>query len=133
MTTLQLPDGAFWDWEVLSWSGGTLILAAGTDLTYHHQLEVIFTEVAYVALPSLFHHPTFRPPTAEELRAVADQVGAPAPVVVAFDHDGTDGDGRPLSGLVAADAVEVVPGAVYRYRRETLLPGERHATWLDER
>ncbi|MGW1818171.1 hypothetical protein ACWCQM_31965 [Streptomyces sp. NPDC002125] len=33
-TAIQLPEGSWWDWDVVDWTGGQLRLAAGHDLTY---------------------------------------------------------------------------------------------------
>ncbi|MGW0783726.1 hypothetical protein [Streptomyces sp. NPDC002913] len=40
-TAIQLPEGSWWDWDVVVWTGGQLRLAAGHDLTYHHGLELV--------------------------------------------------------------------------------------------
>lgn len=116
---LSLPAGSWWDWELLSLDRDVLTLAAGPDLTYHHDLEVVFRDVSYLACPTFFQDPVFRAPTAEERRR------APDAVVVAFDHDEAT---RP--GLIAAASVEVVPGLVYRYHRDDPAPGARFATWV---
>ncbi|MEH0820821.1 MULTISPECIES: hypothetical protein [unclassified Micromonospora] len=126
MERLELPDGGWWDWEIMSWSSGCLRLAADTDLTYHHGLELVFRDVSYVACPSLFHHPWFRAPTGAERAHVRRYVGDRPAVLVAFDIDGPG----PLPCLIAADRVEVVAGTVYRYHRADLKPGERLADWL---
>lgn len=49
---IELPGGSWWDWDVLHFDGSQLRLAAGHDLTYHHGLEVIFTDVACMACPT---------------------------------------------------------------------------------
>jgi hypothetical protein len=48
------------------WDASVVRLIADNDLTYHHNVEVTFTEVAWVSSADLFHHPVFRqPPPAE--------------------------------------------------------------------
>ncbi|MFJ8732899.1 hypothetical protein [Streptomyces bauhiniae] len=59
-----LPEGSWWDWEVIGWDAGRFRLAAGHDLTFHHGLEVHFLSPALVSCPFAFQDPVFRPPTA---------------------------------------------------------------------
>lgn len=40
---IELPEGSWWDWDVLAWGGDQFRLAAGFDLIYHHGLELVFT------------------------------------------------------------------------------------------
>jgi hypothetical protein len=123
---IELPEGSWWDWDLLHFDGSRLRLAAGHDLTYHHGLELVFTDVAYMACPTQFQDPRFREPTLDERAAVRRYIGEDAPLVVAFDID--TADGRDSVGcLVAAGSVEVVRGLVYRYWRDDLGPGERLA------
>ncbi|MDH6465569.1 hypothetical protein M2302_005771 [Micromonospora sp. A200] len=123
---IELPEGSWWDWDALHFDGSQLRLAAGHDLTYHHGLEVVFTDVAYLACPTQFRDPRFREPTLDERALVRRHVGEEPPVIVAFDVDAPAG-GDLLTCLVAAGAVEVVPGLVYRYWRDNLAAGERLA------
>ncbi|MEO3931026.1 hypothetical protein ABGB07_45380 [Micromonosporaceae bacterium B7E4] len=123
---IELPGGSWWDWDVLHFDGSQLRLAAGHDLTYHHGLEVVFTDVAYMACPTQFWDPRFREPNLEERALVRRHIGEESPVVVAFDVDAPAG-GDLLSCLVAAGSVEVVHGPVYRYWRDNLAAGERLA------
>lgn len=129
MTSVNLPEGSWWDWELLTGNGAELRLAAGYDLTYHHGLELVFTEVSYLACPTRFCHARFREPTSQERDSVRRYVGDVPPVVAAFDVEAEFGDGN-LPCVVAADTVEVVPGTVYRYWRENLEEGERLAPWV---
>ncbi|GAA2484892.1 hypothetical protein [Winogradskya humida] len=128
MTALVLPEGQWWDWEIMTWTAGTLTLAASTDLTYHHGLEVIVSDVGFVQCPSLFHHAVFREPTAAERDFVLRQSAGDAPLIVAFDHNEHDAAGRAMSGLIGAADVRVVTGTAYRYLRPGLRPGERLAS-----
>lgn len=45
------------------WDASTFRLIADNDLTYHHSVEVTFTDVVYVSSADEFHHPIFGPPT----------------------------------------------------------------------
>ncbi|MFD7881832.1 hypothetical protein ACFV3N_05280 [Streptomyces bauhiniae] len=107
-----LPEGSWWDWEVLGWDAGRLRLAAGHDLTYHHGLEVHFLSPALVSCPFAFQDPVFRPPTAEERARLTRSLGEDPPVIVAFEADG--GGSEPVSCLIAAEGVEIRPGLVRR-------------------
>ena len=128
MYDLQLPEGSWRDWDVTSCSDGELRLAAGTDLSRHHGLELVFRNTLYVACPSLFRRPVFRSPTAFERTLVGQSAGREAPVLVAFDI--ADDERGSLPCLIAAEEVEVRQGTVFRYHRTDLKPGERLADWL---
>ncbi|MFD3946931.1 hypothetical protein [Streptomyces sp. NPDC058579] len=105
---LRLPEGSWWDWEVVDYNGSRLRLGAGHDLTYHHLLEVVFTDVSYLRCPTMFTDAEFRAPTREEVAEAARLLGEEPPVLVAFEADA--GSGRPTPCLIAADAVDVVTG-----------------------
>ncbi|MER7953583.1 hypothetical protein [Streptomyces sp. NPDC096030] len=109
---LRLPEGNWWDWEVVAFDGSRLRLGAGHDLSYHHLLEVVFTDVSYLRCPTLFMDAVFRAPTREESAEVARLLGEEPPVLVAFDADA--GGGPPTPCLIAAEDVEVVAGCFPR-------------------
>ncbi|MFD7909651.1 hypothetical protein ACFV30_02840 [Streptomyces sp. NPDC059752] len=98
---IRLPEGSWWDWDVIAWTAGQLRLAAGHDLTYHHGLELVFDDPVFVSCPSSFHDPTFRAPSPEELLKVSRQVVGEPSVVVAFEADA--GGQEPVSCLIAAE------------------------------
>ncbi|MEU9999950.1 hypothetical protein [Streptomyces sp. NPDC050848] len=105
---LRLPEGNWWDWEVIDYDGSRLRLGAGHDLSYYHLLEVVFTDVSYLRCPTMFMDAVFRAPTREESAEVARLLGEEPPVLAAFDADA--GGGPPTPCLVAAEAVDVVTG-----------------------
>ncbi|WBO63340.1 hypothetical protein [Streptomyces camelliae] len=123
----HLPEGSWWDWEVIVWDGGHLRLAAGHDLTYHHGLEVVFTAPGFVACPSAFQDPVFREPTAEETARLRRALGETPPVVVAFEADA--GGPAPVSCLVAAEGLDILPGLVHRHPRARERPAPGPADW----
>ncbi|NUV63785.1 hypothetical protein [Streptomyces sp. CAI-85] len=125
---LTLPDGSWWDWDVIAWNPAELRLAAGHDLTYHHGLELVFGDPAFVRCPAAFQDPVFRVPTPDELRALARRLGEAPPVVIAFEADA--GGTEPAPCLVAAQRLEVVQGQVLRYWSGDLAPGRRFAPWV---
>ncbi|MCX4579512.1 hypothetical protein OHB41_41300 [Streptomyces sp. NBC_01571] len=124
---IRLPEGSWWDWDVVEWNAGRLRLGAGHDISYAHSLELVFTEPVLVRCPAVFHDPVFRAPAPEEVRLVADQIGETPPVVLAFEADAGGPDRA--SCLIAAGQLEIVQGTVFRYWRE-LAAGERLAPWV---
>jgi hypothetical protein len=125
---VELPDGSWWDWDVVAWGAGQLRLGAGADLTYHHELEVVFHCPLLVRCPAEFQDPVFRAPTADETLSVTRQTGETPGIVVAFEADA--GGPEPASCLIAAERVEIIRGTVFRYWRESLEPGQRLAPWV---
>ncbi|MFY4723578.1 hypothetical protein [Streptomyces sp. LaBMicrA B280] len=111
----RLPEGSWWDWEVIGWDAGALRLAADHDLTYHHTLEVVFVAPALVSCPLAFQDPVFRAPTTDEAEHLARTLGERPPVVVAFEADA--GGSEPVSCLIAAERVEIRQGPVPRNTR----------------
>ncbi|GHI02206.1 hypothetical protein AQI88_27095 [Streptomyces cellostaticus] len=111
----ELPEGSWWDWEVIVWDGGQLRLAAGYDLTYHHGLELVFADPVFVSCPSGFQDPVFRAPTAEETARLGRALGEAPPLVVAFEADA--GGREPVSCLIAAERLDILPGLVPRHPR----------------
>ncbi|GAA4238799.1 hypothetical protein GCM10022254_56250 [Actinomadura meridiana] len=125
---LRLPEGSWWDWEVMSWGGARFQLAADFDLTYHHGLELNFSTPLYVSCPSTFHDPVFRASTREESSSIARRLGEEPPVLVAFDADA--GGREPLPCLIAAERLDIVHETVLRYWREDAAPDQRFASWV---
>ncbi|MEV7612773.1 hypothetical protein [Streptomyces sp. NPDC089799] len=125
---IQLPEGSWWDWDVLAWDGGQLRLAAGYDLVYHHDLELVFGDPLFVSCPSVFHDPVFRAPSPDELRRVTRQLGVKPPVLVAFEADACGQE--PVSCLIAAERLDIVQESVLRYWREGAGPDQRFAPWV---
>ncbi|MFD7641766.1 hypothetical protein ACFV4P_14040 [Kitasatospora sp. NPDC059795] len=125
---IALPEGFWWDWDVVSWDPSCLVLGAGYDLGYHHLLELRFGEPELVSCPAAFQDPVFRDPTAAETDRVHAQLGAAPPVLVAFTADA--GGPAPAEGLIAAGRLSIVRGTVFRYWREELGPAERLAPWV---
>ncbi|MEV5686532.1 MULTISPECIES: hypothetical protein [unclassified Streptomyces] len=125
---IELPEGSWWDWDVLAWGGDQFRLAAGFDLIYHHGLELVFTAPLLVSCPTAFQDPVFRAPTPEELHRVTQQLGGRPPVLAVFEADA--GGGEPASCLVAAERLDMVRETVLRYWREDAAPGQRFAPWV---
>lgn len=125
---IQLPEGSWWEWDVVARDPGRLRLGADHDLTYHHNLELVFGDPVLVVCPAAFQDPVFREATPDEVRTVSRQAGETPAVLVAFEAD--EGGPEPARGLIAAGRLDVVHGIVFRYWRENLAPGERLAPWV---
>ncbi|MCX5268639.1 hypothetical protein [Streptomyces sp. NBC_00199] len=123
-----LPDGSWWDRDVVAWPSGEFRPAAGADLADHHGLERVFADPAYVACPAAFHDPVFREPTPGELASPDRRLGERPPVVAAFDGDA--GGPGPTPCLVAAQRLEIVREHVLRHAREDAPPVQRFAPWV---
>lgn len=126
---IVLPDGSWWDWDIVAWDPGRLRLGAGSDISYTHGLELVFSDPVFVMCLSFFQDPVFRAPTPDEVRLIARQVGEIPPVLIAFEADA--GGPGPASGLIAAGQLDIVQGTVFRYWRENLEAGERLAPWVE--
>ncbi|NKE63679.1 hypothetical protein FXN61_45975 [Lentzea sp. PSKA42] len=103
-------------------------LGAGHDLTYHHDLELVFRDPVLVQCPTAFQDPVFRVPRPEEALAVTRQFGEAPQLLVVFEADA--GGTEPVTSLIAASSVEMVQGTVFRYWRGDLEPGQRLAPWV---
>lgn len=123
----ELPEGSWWDWEVVIWDGGQLRLAAGYDLTCHHGLELVFVDPFFVSCPAGFQDPVFRDPTAEETARLVRMLGETPPLVVAFEADA--GGLEPASCLIAAERLDILPGLVPRQAHAGARAAPRARDW----
>lgn len=126
--SIELPQGSWWDWDVVSYNPGELRLGAGYDLTYHHGMELVFRDPVLVCCPTAFQDPVFRAPKPDELVAVTRQLGEAPQLLVVFEADA--GGPEPATCLIAAGSVEVVQGTVFRHWRGDLEQGQRLAPWV---
>jgi len=107
----QLTDltGRWWDWQIDLWNASVFRLVADNDLTYHHCVEVTFTDAAWVGCADMFQHPAFRSPTPAE-REFARQVTADDGYqVFAWDAETAAGT---VPMMVIARSVRVIEGLV---------------------
>ncbi|MEV0008496.1 hypothetical protein [Streptomyces sp. NPDC047973] len=125
---IRLPEGSWWDWDVVTWNAGELRLAASHDLTYAHGLELVFGDPLLVSCPSSFLDPVFRAPSPAETAEVTRHLGEEPPVLVTFEADA--GGREPVPCLIAAERVEILRETVLRYWRDDAAPGQRFAPWV---
>ncbi|MBL1100473.1 hypothetical protein [Streptomyces coffeae] len=125
---IRLPEGSWWDWDVLASDSGAFRPAAGPDLTYGHGRELLLRDPAFVSCPTAFHDPVFRAPTPEEPAAVTRHRGEQLTVLVAFEADAHGPE--PGSCVVAAERLEIMREHVLRYWRDDAPPGQRFAPWV---
>jgi hypothetical protein len=105
------------EFRIQSYDGWRLLIVGSFDLCYYHDIELIFTDVAYINLPTDFYEPAF---------SDAGQCLCGCCKRRRFAVRADDGEWE-----VVAQTVEVVIGKVYHYDRgEQLLPGERIAEWV---
>jgi hypothetical protein len=106
------------------------VIVGSPDLSYYHNVEVEFTDVAYVACATNFFEPKFRVGTPHERRALV-------PVIGDFDDNlyciDADAGSRPQTFFIVARSAEVKEGMVCYYPRPNLKPGERLAPWVNSR
>ncbi|WP_262418473.1 hypothetical protein [Streptomyces sp. SP2-10] len=110
---------------MIAQDAGRLRPAAAHHLTYHHGLEVVFTDTGFVSCPAAFQEPRFREPTVEETARPRRTLGETPSAVVAFEADG--GGPEPVSCLTAAEDPEIRPGFVPGHPRAgaQAVPGPR--------
>jgi len=113
------------DFEVQSFEAGRLLIIGSFDLAYYHQAELLFDNVSFLSVPTLFHEPVFRLATAAEQSEVQVAIEG-TDQVFAVDCEASQGK---TTGIVVAESVSIRLGRVYHYERQNLGPGERIAPW----
>lgn len=108
MRELTELTGRWWDWQVDRWDASAFRLIADNDLTYHHSVEVTFTDVVWVSSADMFHHPVFRQPTAAE-HEFARQVIDTGHHLFAWDAETASGT---VPMMIIAGQVQVTEGIV---------------------
>lgn len=102
-------DGAD-EFRIDSFDGSRLVLIGSFDLCYYHDVEVMFTEVAFIRCPTYFTAPKFRE---------AGKTDGGIRFKITTDEGKFE---------VVAESVAVAVGKVYHYDRGAQLqPGERIA------
>ncbi|WP_109595960.1 hypothetical protein [Actinoplanes xinjiangensis] len=109
MHDLMTLNDRWWDWQVDRWDVSGLLLVADNDLTYHHSVEVTFTDVVWVSCTDLFHHPVFRTPTAAEYAFARQVTNDEAHHLFAWDAETATGT---VPMMIVAESVRIVEGLV---------------------
>jgi hypothetical protein len=127
-------DGKGWvDMEV--YSGGSrssLIVAMDSDLTYHHEAALVFSEPSYFSGPLSWTSASdggriLRLLSADERTALADAHADAARCEGYLFEIRTDEE---TSVLIGAADLGIDRNRVYYYQRDDLAPGETLAYWL---
>ncbi|GAB7045571.1 hypothetical protein JCM9534A_06970 [Catenuloplanes indicus JCM 9534] len=98
---------ATWPGSIAGWDGAGLRLVADNDLTYHHCVEVTFTDAVWSACADLFHHPVFRPATPSEIAFARQVTAAETHHVFAWDAETAAGT---VAMMVVAQSVQITEG-----------------------
>jgi hypothetical protein len=108
-----------------------LLLTAGFDLCYYHELELEFQEVSHIDLPTRFEGQRVRRATPEERAAFHQTVGIDDEDTL-FVFEARNVWPGPDTGLfhVVAQEVTATSGLVFHYLRENLKEGESIAPWV---
>ena len=109
MRDLEELNRRWWDWQADRWDGSGLRLIADNDLTYHHSVEVTFTDVVWVACADLFHHPVFRPATPSENEFARQVTVDEAHHLFTWDAETATGT---VAMLVVAESVQIAEEVV---------------------
>jgi hypothetical protein len=113
----RLASSGMSEFRIESYDGLRLLLVGSFDLCYYHDIELAFTDVAHINLPTEFYEPEF-----------AD-VGQCQCDCCKRRRFAVRAEGSVWE--VIAQAVDVVIGKVYHYDRgDELKPGERIADWV---
>jgi hypothetical protein len=101
------------EFRIESFDGSRLVLIGSFDLCYYHDVEVTFTEAAFIRCPTYLREPKFR-----EAGKTEDGMR--------FEITTDEGTFE-----IAAESAAVGVGKVYHYDRGAQLqPGERIAAWV---
>lgn len=93
-----------------------MLMIGDNNLTYHHEVELIFTDVVHIRCDINVYHPQFS-------NLGSCPCGCEA-IVIGIQAEEADFE-------IAAEKLEIVTGTVFHYHRRNLQPGERIAQWVD--
>ena len=98
------------EFRIQSFDSWQLVLLACWDLTYHHNVEVVFNDVSFLQCATDFRAQNFRLAKREECAHFLQQLDGDA-TVFCFDSDGT-------TYFVAAKTIEIEEKLVLHYAPE---------------
>ena len=105
-----------WDYQIQHFDGSRLLVIGGNDLTYYHDVELVFTGVVHISCDTNFSHPQFSDSGSCHCVCGAYRTG--------IKTDEAD-------FAIVAENREIIIGTVFHYQRKDLKPGERIAPWVD--
>ena len=107
-----------------------MLLVGSFDFCYYHDVEISFTEVSYISLPTEFHCPLFRAANLSQMQSIRQQIFLePQDVVYCIEAE-TSCSIKQLPFYIVAHSINVRVGKVYDYWKENLNTGERLASWV---
>ena len=62
------------DFRIERYEINNLLLTGSFDFCYYHSLELNFTEVSYISLPTEFNYPIFRIANLSEIQSIRQQI-----------------------------------------------------------
>lgn len=119
------------DFLIHSFVGDSLLLIGSFDLSYYHELEIRFHDVAYIGLPVYGLDSPRLSVASEKERMAHAHLELDDDDVLFRVHDAPDFKGGHVY-YVAAKRVSIAEGMVYHYMRDDLKDGERVAEWVKE-
>jgi hypothetical protein len=102
-------------YQLQEFDGCRLLIVGDHDLSYHHQVELIFFDVQHIKCDVEFYDPVF-------------QLLGPCHCGCGSQRIGIRADGGSFE--ITAAGYQIVTGLVFHYDRENLQPGERIAPWV---
>jgi hypothetical protein len=118
------------DFRIQSYDSVNLMLTGSFDFCYYHEVELVFSEVSYISLPSHFWNPFIRMATDAEIAAIRAIIAIDETESVYCIEAETGASLEKLPFYIVAESVSIKEGLVYYYARENLEVGERIASWV---
>lgn len=119
MSTLEaVNELRLFDYRIQHFDGWQLLVIGDHDLTHHHHVELISTDVQHIHSDIEFYHPKFRDLGPCLCGCTGRRLGIQAD--------------RSNFEIISAK-LEIVIGNVYHYNRENIEPGERIALWVKQK
>jgi len=114
----RLTANSIHEFEIRSYDGWRLLIIGSSHLSWHHEVEILFTNVVHINCPTSFDTPTFQ-----------DTGKCPCCECRKFSIRTDQKEWEIIAGTA-----EVRIGIVYHYDRgENLQPGERIADWVSRK
>ncbi len=110
-----------------------LILIGSGDISYYHQIEIIFHNVSYISCPTMFRVAKIRKATSREQEAIrrllVNDCDFEKDIIFCIETD-IDDEEIHQKHYIVAEKIEYNNDFVYHYKRENLKENERIAEWV---